>query len=282
MTYIKFISITIICVCTMVTGYAQESQELFAGVTYIRDERSALRPMVIHVMLIDLTHEDIRFFVTPSDSREDYDYTARTTSQFVDEFEVQVAINGDFFGPVRDDGNESESGVDAHGLTILNNITQTTGFASIDLISTLYITPDNIVTFNTPLDDSGIAISGKHMLVVDNDYVPIDDSDDEFIHTPHPRSAIGLTENGSTLILMVVDGRQPSVSEGATLPELATFLREYGATTALNLDGGGSSTLAISKLTGDVQLLNNPVNYDQLNVERPIANHLGIYAKPLQ
>jgi len=263
-------------------GLAQNVQELFDGVTYIRDERSALRPMVIHVVLIDLQADGVGFLVTPSDDRPDgYDYTATTTTEFVETFDVQIAINGDFFGPVRDDGNKTEDGVNAHGLTILDNVTQTNEFASTDLISTMYITPDNVVTFNDRPDYIAVALSSKHMLVVENTYVPVDDPDEGFINTPHPRSAIGLSEDGQTLILMLVDGRQPDVSEGATLPELATFLREYGATTAMNLDGGGSASLAILMSDGQAMLLNTPVNYHEVNVERPIANHLGIYAKPL-
>ena len=59
----------------------------------------------------------------------------------------------------------------------------------------------------------------------------------------HPRTAAGVTRDGRTLLLVVVDGRQPGWSIGATLPELASLLIEAGAWTALNLDGGGSTTM---------------------------------------
>jgi len=257
-------------------GFSQDERDLFDGVTYIRDERSALRPMVIHVVLIDLQAEGIDFIVTPADDLPDYDYTARTTTEFVKEWGVQMAINGDFFGPVRDDGNETESGVNAHGLTILDNVTQTTGFAPSDLISTLYIDKENHVTFNTKPDDVDVAISGKYMLLVDNEYTIIEDIDPEFANTLHSRSALGLSEDGNTLILMVIDGRQPDISEGATLPELATFLKEYGAYTALNIDGGGSASLSTQRY-GITSVINMPAFGD----ERPVANHLGIFANPL-
>jgi len=260
---------------------SQDRFDLYDGVAYIRDERSALRPMVIHVILVDLQVDGIDFTVTPADDLPDYDYIARTTTQFVKEFNVQLAINGDFFGPVRDDGNTTESGVNAHGLTILDNITQTIGFAPPELISTLYIDDENQVTFNERPDVVDIAISGKYMLLIDNEYSVAEDIDPNFANSPHPRSAIGLTEDGSILILMVVDGRQPTNTEGATLPELATFLKEYGAYIALNLDGGGSASLASQSQDGIIHLINSPVNHDAVNVERPIANHLGVYAKPL-
>ena len=60
---------------------------------------------------------------------------------------------------------------------------------------------------------------------------------------PQPRTAIGYTESG-TLIWMVVEGRSAE-SRGLTLDELAQLFVEFGATEALNLDGGGSSVLAI-------------------------------------
>jgi exopolysaccharide biosynthesis protein len=65
-----------------------------------------------------------------------------------------------------------------------------------------------------------------------------------YLREPHPRTAVGRTADGA-LILMVVDGRQ-SRSRGATLDELAGMMLEAGAVDALNLDGGGSSSLAVN------------------------------------
>ena len=64
--------------------------------------------------------------------------------------------------------------------------------------------------------------------------------------TRAPRTAIGVTESGETL-LFVVDGRADlSHSVGATLGELAKLLKSFGAQSALNLDGGGSSVMFIA------------------------------------
>ncbi len=60
----------------------------------------------------------------------------------------------------------------------------------------------------------------------------------------HPRTAAGRTADGS-LILMVVDGRQEE-SRGVSLEELAVLMRDAGAVDALNLDGGGSSTINVN------------------------------------
>ena len=84
----------------------------------------------------------------------------------------------------------------------------------------------------------------------------------------HPRSAVGV-EPGGRVWLVVVDGRQPA-SRGVTLGELALVLRGLGAVEALNLDGGGSSALAV-RVGERVVRLNRPTGYD---VERPVATAL--------
>lgn len=66
-----------------------------------------------------------------------------------------------------------------------------------------------------------------------------------FTHRRHPRTAIGWNRSGRVLFLITVDGRQPGHSAGFTLPELAAFLAERDIHTAYNMDGGGSTTMAI-------------------------------------
>ncbi len=68
----------------------------------------------------------------------------------------------------------------------------------------------------------------------------------------HPRTACGYTADGK-LILLVVDGRQEA-SRGVDLQELALIMQQLGCVEALNLDGGGSSTLVAGG-----QLINRPV-----------------------
>jgi len=81
-----------------------------------------------------------------------------------------------------------------------------------------------------------------------------------------PRTAIGETKNGK-LIFIVVDGRQPVYSIGATLEELAELLRNLGCVNAINLDGGGSSTMYFNG-----KIMNRPSDGN----ERPINNAIII------
>ena len=77
----------------------------------------------------------------------------------------------------------------------------------------------------------------------------------------------------------VADGRQPNYSEGVTLGELADIIRQHGGHTALNLDGGGSSTIVVEGPDGHPRVLNSPIHGRvPPGVERPVANHLGVFA----
>jgi hypothetical protein len=79
----------------------------------------------------------------------------------------------------------------------------------------------------------------------------------------HPRTAIAALGDRRAL-LAVVDGRQPALSVGMTLDELARLLIEFGATEAINLDGGGSTTMVVQG-----QIVNNP---SDVSGERPVSD----------
>ncbi|MGB9691442.1 MAG: phosphodiester glycosidase family protein [Candidatus Sumerlaeaceae bacterium] len=66
-----------------------------------------------------------------------------------------------------------------------------------------------------------------------------------FVENQHPRTAVGVSRDGKKLYLVTVDGRQPAVSIGMSLYELAQYLRALGCWTAMNFDGGGSTTMVV-------------------------------------
>ena len=98
-----------------------------------------------------------------------------------------------------------------------------------------------------------------------------------FARARHPRTAVGWDASGQRLLLVTVDGRQPGYSAGATLRELARIMRALGATEAMNLDGGGSTTMVLGRTdasrTTTVETLNRP---SDKGGERSIANALMI------
>jgi hypothetical protein len=94
---------------------------------------------------------------------------------------------------------------------------------------------------------------------------------DPMVH--HPRTAAGVSRDGKTLLLMVVDGRRDGWSVGVTLPALARMMLDAGAWNAVNLDGGGSSALWY-RAPGEAggRVLNRPSD----GRVRPVATHLGV------
>jgi exopolysaccharide biosynthesis protein len=86
----------------------------------------------------------------------------------------------------------------------------------------------------------------------------------------HPRTAIGITAAGD-LVIATVDGRQAGYSTGVDLQELAELMLARGAVQALNMDGGGSTTMAV-RLPGDPEV--SVVNRPSDGRERAVTNGL--------
>jgi exopolysaccharide biosynthesis protein len=81
----------------------------------------------------------------------------------------------------------------------------------------------------------------------------------------HPRTAVGARADG-TIVLVVVDGRQPALSAGMTIDELAALLTGLGCVAAINLDGGGSTTMVVRG-----RVVNQP---SDAGGERPVGDAL--------
>lgn len=98
----------------------------------------------------------------------------------------------------------------------------------------------------------------------------------------HPRTAVGVSEDGKVMTIITIDGRQPNWSVGVTLPELADAMIARGVHEAINLDGGGSTSFVyfpdgVAGERGDSS--RRVVNRPSDGSFRPVANHLGIRVK---
>ena len=116
------------------------------------------------------------------------------------------------------------------------------------------------------------------------------DDGSSFVAGRHPRTIEGWNE--TEILLVTVDGRQPGYSVGLSLPDAADLLRALGATEALNLDGGGSTTLAVGATVvnrpsdrmvkrGGAQVIVHELRPGDVlvgAVERPVASGLAIVA----
>lgn len=126
------------------------------------------------------------------------------------------------------------------------------------------------VDFDPPLQAGDQVLGGGPRLVRDGK-VSIEAEagsiNGSFASTRHPRTAVGFS--GRKVFLVVVDGRMPGYSVGMSLPELARAMADLGCTDAVNLDGGGSTTLWVRG-----SLSNRPSD----GRERPVSNGLLVFS----
>ena len=92
-----------------------------------------------------------------------------------------------------------------------------------------------------------------------------------------PRTALGVTADRKTLVVLVVDGRQPGYSLGADIEDLYNILRKEGVTDAVNMDGGGSSSLVVYDRAAGRPLM---INHQPRGTERKNALNFGIFFAP--
>ena len=115
----------------------------------------------------------------------------------------------------------------------------------------------------------GTVLASGPILITDGKSEEWSEFGQDFILTRHPRSAIFTKKDGTT-VLLTVDGRSRGNADGMSIPELAYLAKVLGAENALNLDGGGSTTL----WTRGAGIINYPCDnrrYDHEG-ERSVSN----------
>lgn len=92
-------------------------------------------------------------------------------------------------------------------------------------------------------------------------------SDASFAKDRHPRTAVGVDATGTKVFFVTVDGRLSGYSLGANLPDLGQYMISLGATQAINLDGGGSTTMVVRELgTNNPVMVNKPSDGNERGV----------------
>jgi len=256
-TLITFISLILINFFTPSPTHAQtincqsDFESLSPGITYKKIATQQPRDIVIHIAKVNLNYPGIGLFTTPKN------YLGHTTSQFRQKYNLSLAINA----------NEWWTHTNLKGLAASSGDIYSKSLAG----GSLFVSQAGQAHINKSgkyPDKIWHAITGSHDLLINNQVNPRITACVDPVHCTviDPRTAIGLTANNQ-LIIITVDGRQ-SHSVGATLPELVDMFHSCQAHSAINLDGGGSSTL-VAKNRG---ILNQPSD----GTERPVANHLGV------
>jgi hypothetical protein len=138
-----------------------------------------------------------------------------------------------------------------------------------------------ILGFEGHADPPQVLVGGLPRIVIDGRLNPslsmaASGPPDDFARKRHPRTGVGVTRDSTTILLVTVDGRQ-AASVGMTLEEFGHLMLSLGAFQALNLDGGGSTTMVVdgavanmpSDLTGERAVANCLVVLRQDEVESP-------------
>ena len=123
----------------------------------------------------------------------------------------------------------------------------------------------------------GIVLASGPLMLKDGRYYDWSLCEKDFIRTKHPRSAVALTKDGKILFI-TVDGRFPKYAGGVSIPELAHLIRILGGKDAINLDGGGSTTLWLSGAP-DNGIVNYPCDNKRFDHrgERTVPNILYVH-----
>jgi exopolysaccharide biosynthesis protein len=205
----------------------------------------------------------------------------KTTSTFGKELNAIAAINGTFFD-VANGGSVDFIKMD--GVVIKQNVLDKKGNRARHQRAAIVLNDGNLdlkMWDNTPnweneLPEKDVMLSGP-MLLWKNHVEELDTT--AFTRLRNPRSAIGIKPNGN-IVLLTVDGRHEN-SAGMSLHELTKLMRWIGCTSAINLDGGGSTTLWV-----DSKDVNGVINFPSDNKkwdhdgERKVANVIILKKKP--
>ena len=267
--------------CGALTNSSGEPQrtteQLYPGVTYIKEVRSEPRRMVVHIVKFNLAKGGIRPLVTPADRPDGgRPYNARTTSEFAKQFGVQLAINGGGFRPWYDYKllYYPHSGDKVSPLGTVLSEKFSFDAAEDEELPLVLLGGRRPIEIGYIQGQADYAVAGVRMLVDDGEIVSGLDTRDTA-----PRTAIGNNKAGQQVIIVIVDGRQTGYSKGATLQELAQILLDNGAYDGVEMDGGGSSTLVVNPRNDPARVLNSPIHQGVPGRERPVATHIGFFIK---
>jgi hypothetical protein len=247
-----------------------EWHRAFVGVDYGRVAVEQPRPLRVHVLRINLQAPGIEFLATPPNPSGERHTIGMTTGTFLSRYRLQAAINAAPFGPIY---KEEGKPVSVSGLTVSRGRVVS---PATDLPA-LIITRHNEARIAEPpfdLKDVYNAVAGFSVVLRAGEVIGKEDA-------LHPRTAAGISRDGRTLYLMVIDGRQPGYSEGVTTAEVGAWLKVLGAWDGINLDGGGTSTLVVEDARRTPRIMNLPIHDGMPGRQRVGGSHLGLRAHRL-
>lgn len=225
----------------------------------------------VSILAININQENVKMGVTASYLFEEDQLTVPELAKFSN---AMAAVNGGFAhgGPKK--VNSGILKIKGQILPFLQEEPEELHFVGssaigIDTEGRLHFRQRSGNRWDNEWKEMKYALAGGHRLLDDGDIFSIVEnekyvSDREIRHavSRHPRTAIGIRPD-NVAILITIDGRHPSQSIGLTLYELAQMLKALGCTDAINLDGGGSTTMWVR----NYGVINHPSDNGQFDKE---------------
>jgi exopolysaccharide biosynthesis protein len=259
----------------------------YPAVVYTYEQQKTPKPQKIHVARIDLTNPDVKVRVSrggvdPDGPDGKWQTTLMRPTAVAEREGFDVVVNGDFFSWL--------NGKDAEGAAALAQfkggtpamdsgpaVTDGKLWGPTTRPRAAFLIDEKkhpaVARVMDPPKDAQEVVGGSDIIVKRGKNVAPPGDKPGFARGPHPRTAVGIADGGSTLVLVVVDGRRKGEAVGMSLQEVGDVMLKYGCTDAVNLDGGGSSVLAIrDPRSRKMQICNTPSD----GRERSVANVLGV------
>ena len=173
-----------------------------------------------------------------------------------------LAINGDYYGA------NSTGYVIKNGILYRDAVRDNASYGDLAIYAdgSFEIVYEDEVTAQELIDQGVVNLLAFGPSLVEDGEIVVDTSTEVGrAMASNPRTAIGIIDENH-YIIVVADGRTTE-SEGLSLYQMAEIMKEYGATTAYNLDGGGSSTLCFNG-----QVINNPTTNGNTISERAVSD----------
>lgn len=270
----------------------------FIGVTHIVRTEDAPRKVSMHVVKVDLTTAGLSFKLTaPSGSRET---VRQTTLDYLKQEKAQLAINAHFFVPYPSTDQDSFLvGFAASNGNVYSDFEQPVqSYAIVANAPAINLSANNQASLFGPgtlvRETIWNAISGSSQIITKSrSTVPVYKDEEHpdglltpggpgdysnsksWYDVPNARTVIGLSDDFKTLFLFTVDRAGGSL--GMKLSEIADLLiHDYGVANALNLDGGGSTTLAMED--PDPKIVNVPADNAK---GRAVASNLAVFVEKI-
>jgi exopolysaccharide biosynthesis protein len=277
---VLFIAIVVIAQVPLHTRADVLASQPVPGVILSSETRTN-PPQRLFIATVDLTNPRVHLRVAPGGPDPDgpgkWQTILQQPTKIAARKKFDFVINGDFFtakGVNDGEGSNSHYRPDlwasVAGPAMTDGLTWSGGTNARPCLVVHTNHTVSIEMLLRPGADDWEVISGNVMLVHDGRIVPHQSN------ARHPRTVVGLDATGSHLIVLVLDGRKPGVATGMTYEELAAEMLQLGCQEAFNLDGGGSSVMAVRNSDGAMTILNKPTD----GQERAVANVLGISVDP--